>query len=320
VDFQIVFPPPTINVNYKISPPQGINQISCAGNVDNLHFEILIQDAPPEFDFDYRPEAHLRVKAEDGSGVNSDTVGALVLRLCDDPDEDFVCEVGENGPVGIPGTDSLLGIPLRDARARADEIPSFLGTWGDSSANAIDGRLDMDGDNDVDGDDDGKFASLRIFDGRVDINGDGAITGADDGRVTGKVVIDGQIDVDHDGDVDGNDDGQVAGSGVKYDTGVPDATLYLDGVQMAASTHVGALSRRRRSLCRSFRHPHRRGQRRSGPLEKRIAAGVFGIDEFAYSSDDTTRRGRTANANQTTNSSWTTTRHSRRSSPSTPST
>jgi hypothetical protein len=131
VDFQIVFPPPTINVNYKISPPQGIDQISCAGNVDNLHFEVLIQDAPPEFSFDYQPEAHLRVKAEDGSGVNSDTVGALVLRLCDDPDEDFVCEVGENGPVGIPGTDSLLGIPLRDARARADEIPSFLGTWGD---------------------------------------------------------------------------------------------------------------------------------------------------------------------------------------------
>jgi hypothetical protein len=159
VDFQIVFPPPTINENYKIDPPQGINQISCVGNVDNVHFELLIQDAPPEFDFDFQPDDHLRVKAEDGSGPNSDNVGALVVRLCDDPDEDGVCEVGEDGPTGLPGTGILLGDVLRDARARADDIPSFLGAWGDSGANAIDGRLDIDGDADVDADDDGKFAS-----------------------------------------------------------------------------------------------------------------------------------------------------------------
>jgi len=166
--------------------------------VDNVHFELLIQDAPPEFDFDFQPDDHLRVKAEDGSGPNSDNVGALVIQLCDDPDEDGVCEVGEDGPTGLPGTGILLGEVLRDARARADDIPSFLGTWGDSSANAIDGRLDIDGDGDVDADDDGKFASLRIFDGRVDINGDGAITGADDGRLAGKLVTNGDSH-DHNG-------------------------------------------------------------------------------------------------------------------------
>lgn len=296
ISFQIVFPPPSINVNYKIDPPQGIDQISCVGNVDNVHFELLIQDAPPEFDFDFQPDSHLRVKAEDGSGPNTDHVGALVLRLCDDPDEDGNCEVGEDGPTGLPGTGVLLGEVLRDARARADNIPSFLGTWADSSANAIDGRLDIDGSGGVDAADDGKFASLSIYDGRVDINGDGAISGADDGRIAGKIVTDGDIDVDHDGDVDAADDGPVAGSGVKFDTGVPDATLFLDGVQFDVSTKVGlsALS----PADPSSDHFVALTDKGAGE-EKRIRAGAFGIDEFSYSSDDTGRGVATNyNANQ----------------------
>jgi hypothetical protein len=286
IDFQIVFPPPTINVNYKIDPPQGINQISCIGNVDNVHFELLIQDAPPEFDFDFQPDSHLRVKAEDGTGPNSDNVGAIVLRLCDDPDEDGDCVAGENGLIGLPGTGILLGDVLRDARARADNIPSFLGTWADSSANAIDGRLDMDGDSDVDADDDGKFGSLRIFNGQVDIDGNGVITGADDGRVAGKIVTNGDVDVDHDGDVDASDDGLVAGSGVKFDTGVPDASLFLDGVQFDVSTAVGVPEL---SPADPTSDHFGRFIDMGAGQEKRLGAGAFGIDEFAYSSDDTGR-------------------------------
>ena len=42
-----------------------------------------------------------------------------------------------------------------------------------------------------------------------------------------------------DGDIDAGDDGTISGSHVKFDTGVPDVTLFLDGVQVAAATNVG---------------------------------------------------------------------------------
>ena len=289
VRFQIVFPPPDINFNYTIAPPQTIDQVSCAGNVDNVHFELLVQQLPAyHFEFDFDPDSSLTMVAEDlpPPAQNSGTVGALVVRLCDDPDEDGVCEPGENGPVGLPGTEGLFDEVLHDARARADEIPSFQGRWGDAAAVAVDGRLDLDESTVIDGADDGRFGALRIINGRVDVDGDGSITGADDGRIAGKVVINGDIDVDGDGDVDGADDGPVAGSGVTFDTGVPDAALFLDGVQFDASTHVGLPALDPADPTSD----HFVALSDEGPgAEKRIRAGAFGIDEFGFSSDDVDR-------------------------------
>ena len=64
--------------------------------------------------------------AEDGLG-GPDTIGHIAARLWV-PDE-------LNSADGLPQSEALFGAgaPLRDARVRVDDIPSFQGTWAAGS-------------------------------------------------------------------------------------------------------------------------------------------------------------------------------------------
>ena len=108
--------------SYTTDPPQGIDEVACAGHVDSLNFDVALGDLPPIFAFDFDPAGHLTVKAEDGTGPNTDFVGLATVRLFDPT------------LVGIPASSGLFGAALHDARARADHIPSFHGTWATGGA------------------------------------------------------------------------------------------------------------------------------------------------------------------------------------------
>lgn len=115
LDFDFDFPD---HLEYTITPPQDIDSLACFGHIDSLNFDILAADLPPELTFDFDPDEHLTVLAEDGSGPNTDTVGLLAIRLWDET-------------MSLPGSGALFGLGIRDARARVDEVPSFLSTWSD---------------------------------------------------------------------------------------------------------------------------------------------------------------------------------------------
>ena len=106
---------------YQTIPPQGIDSVRFFGNIGTLNFDVGVGDLPPVFEFDFDPAGSLTVVAEDGFG-GPDEVGFATVRLWD-----------ELSPTGLPNTSSLLGVPLRDAIARVDEIPSFHATWSDDA-------------------------------------------------------------------------------------------------------------------------------------------------------------------------------------------
>ncbi len=114
LDFSVNLPD---QFSYTTDPPQSIASVGCVGHVDTLNFDVSASDLPPVFAFDFDPAGHLTVKAEDGTGPNTATVGNFTVRLDDG-----------TGP-GLPSTSGLLGLPIRDARARVDHIPSFHATW-----------------------------------------------------------------------------------------------------------------------------------------------------------------------------------------------
>jgi hypothetical protein len=102
---------------YTTDPPQGIADVGCVGHIDSLNFDVSMAELPPVFAWDFDPAGHATVKAEDGTGPNTSFVGLIQVRLWD-----------TSGP-GLPSSTALFGTPLFDARARADHIPSFHGTW-----------------------------------------------------------------------------------------------------------------------------------------------------------------------------------------------
>ncbi|MGH2711247.1 MAG: hypothetical protein ACRDH9_08610 [Actinomycetota bacterium] len=281
IEAHIALPPPSVNIGYEITPPTDIDSIHCFGHVDAVAFDVAGGALPPVFEFDFDPDEHVAVTAEDGLG-GSDPVGFFVARFCDDPDMDGVCVVGENG-TGIPGTGDLMG-ELRDARARVDQAPSLIGRWSDSGVTVIDGRLDLNGDAAVDGADDGRFATQPVIDGFVDGSGNGSIGGDDDILIAGRTVYDGAMDVDDDGDVDGNDDGSVSGSAFDYD--VLPAGEFTDGIQVAVATAVGLDELPVADPAQD--HYLRFEDAGSGPTppERVFAGGVFGLERFTYSSSD----------------------------------
>jgi hypothetical protein len=121
VEIDLGFPPPTIDFDYTSTPPAVIDTVACAGNVGTLNFLMSISQLPPVFGFEFDPDASLEVTAGDGViAPPSASVGQLLLRLWD-----------EDGPTGLPDTDTIFGVPLRDAVAQVDEIPSFVATWAD---------------------------------------------------------------------------------------------------------------------------------------------------------------------------------------------
>jgi hypothetical protein len=103
--------------SYTTNPPQGIGDVGCLGHVDSLNFDVALGDLPAVFAFDFDPAGHLTVKAEDGTGPNTDFVGVATVRLWDPT------------AAGLPSSNAVFGEALHDARARADHIPSFHGTW-----------------------------------------------------------------------------------------------------------------------------------------------------------------------------------------------
>ena len=151
---------------------------------------------PAVFHWHLDPAGELEVQAEDGSGPNSDRLGFLATRLWDG-----------TGP-GLPETAGLLGLPLRDARLRLDDVPSFRAGWMDD----------------------------------------------------------------------------VSGTAFGFDTGLPDAPLFLGGAQLALSTAE--------ELVVPLPTPgpasaHYARFRDLGPeQDKRIDLGTFGVDEIAYGAAD----------------------------------
>ncbi|MEN8235792.1 MAG: hypothetical protein ABFR89_12825, partial [Actinomycetota bacterium] len=123
VTVDIGFPPPTIDFSYTADPPATIDTVSCTGNVGTLNFLMSLSQVPPVFDMSFDPDASLAVVAGDGIvAPPSAFVGQVLLRLWD-----------EEGPTGLPDSDTLFGVPLRDAVAQADDIPSFTATWADGA-------------------------------------------------------------------------------------------------------------------------------------------------------------------------------------------
>ncbi|HEX9598430.1 MAG TPA: hypothetical protein VF963_03565 [Gaiellaceae bacterium] len=114
LDFNVNLPS---TFSYTTDPPQGIDDVGCTGHVDTLNFDVSIGNLPAVFAFDFDPAGHMTVKAEDGTGPNTATVGLVRVRLWDN-----------TGP-GLPSSSALFGTALRDARARVDTIPSFHATW-----------------------------------------------------------------------------------------------------------------------------------------------------------------------------------------------
>lgn len=293
IDFRVALPPPAVSFGYEANPPQGIDSVGCSGHVGTLLFETEFSDLPAVMNFDFIADKHFTLVAEDGTGPNTGTLGSGSLRLCDDTDLDSVCEESDSATgAGIPGTTALFGSgnPLRDAQFRIDQTPSFEGRWRVGDVAVIDGGVDVNADGVVDANDDaaddGTFGEATIGDGFVDVNRDGVVNGSDDGRFLGKRVVDARIDVDGDGDADGSDDGTVSGSAVSYDTGLPDASLFLDGAQLSVATVAGLdpLS----AASPTADHFARFTDEGAGG-KKGFDAGVFGIDEFTYSADDASR-------------------------------
>ena len=101
---------------YTTDPAQTIDSIHCFGHVGTLNFDIDAGGLPPVFDFDFDPDSHVTIFAEDGFGGPA-FVGHVAARFFD-----------MDGP-GLPFTAGLLGTTLRDARMRVDQIPSSHAMW-----------------------------------------------------------------------------------------------------------------------------------------------------------------------------------------------
>jgi hypothetical protein len=108
-------------LEYTIDPPQDIESVHCYGYIDDLQFDVTGGELPPRFTWDFDPDDHLNVIAEDGLAPNSARLGLFAVRLWD-----------EVGVEGIPDSDALFDVPLMDARARVDDVPSFQSTWSDA--------------------------------------------------------------------------------------------------------------------------------------------------------------------------------------------
>lgn len=118
LNFEIDFP---ISFSYTTDPPTGIDSVECSGFIDTLNFDLGFGGLPAIFAYEFDPDSHLTITAEDGSGPNSAVLGFVRVRLWD------------NDLNGLPGSGGLFGIALNDARIRADQIPSFHSTWSDGA-------------------------------------------------------------------------------------------------------------------------------------------------------------------------------------------
>jgi hypothetical protein len=118
ISFTTSFP----GFGYTTSPPQTINDIHIFGHIDSTNFDIDAGTLPPVFSFDFDPDSHATIVAQDGYGGPA-TVGHIAAHLWNTS--------------GLPGSGALLGTPLEDAEVRFDQIPSLHATWSNGSATNV---------------------------------------------------------------------------------------------------------------------------------------------------------------------------------------
>jgi hypothetical protein len=107
---------------YSTNPPQTINDIHIFGHIDSTNFDIDAGALPPVFSFDFDPDSHATIVAQDGSGGPA-TVGHIAAHLWN--------------PSGLSGSGALFGTPLEDAEVRFDQIPSLHATWSNGASTNI---------------------------------------------------------------------------------------------------------------------------------------------------------------------------------------
>lgn len=130
-----VFPPGTIKfdiafpdeIQYEMA--EGLDSLHCFGHINDDNFDLLGADLPRFFGWDFEADEHLNVRAQDGAdNPNSDTIGLFAVRLWNVAD-------------GLADSGDLLHVPLREVRARVDQIPSFESTWADNDVGTAIGFL-----------------------------------------------------------------------------------------------------------------------------------------------------------------------------------
>lgn len=135
VDFTIDFPDQfAVNAEPIAGYPETndaasyvIDEISCAGNIGNLNFELGVGQLPMGSGYTFDANGKVEVTVEPGGIPNSATIGHIRLRLWN-----------EIEPLPSPfSLAPLVSTPLHDARMRVDQIPSFVGTWSDGGTTNV---------------------------------------------------------------------------------------------------------------------------------------------------------------------------------------
>jgi hypothetical protein len=123
-DTKYTFNGPT-DFSYSTNPHTGIDSMHCFGHIDTLSFDIDAGGLPPHFVYQWDPDSHLTITADDGNG-NPAFVGHLAAFLAD-----------PNGISLFGDAGALFGPKLKVARMRVDNTPSVTGTWfaDDASGN-----------------------------------------------------------------------------------------------------------------------------------------------------------------------------------------
>ena len=118
--------------SYTTNPAQTINDVHIFGHIDSTNFDIDAGSLPPVFSFDFDPDSHATIVAQDGMG-NPATVGHIAAHL-------FTTDGS-----GLPGSGALFGTPLNDAFIRFDQIPSLHATWSNSGSTTVNYSPDVSG-------------------------------------------------------------------------------------------------------------------------------------------------------------------------------
>lgn len=128
ISFTANFP----NFGYTTNPAQSISDIHIFGHIDSTNFDIDAGDLPPVFSFDFNPDSHATIVAQNGSG-GSATVGHIAAHL-------FTTDGS-----GLSGSGGLFGTPLNDAEVRFDHIPSLHATWSNGASTIVNYSPDVPG-------------------------------------------------------------------------------------------------------------------------------------------------------------------------------
>lgn len=128
ITFNANFP----NFGYTTNPAQSISDVHIFGHIDSTNFDIDAGSLPPVFSFDFNPDSHATIVAQDGHG-NSATVGHIAAHVWD------------TSGAGLSGSGALFGTPLSDAEVRFDQIPSFHATWSNAGSTSVNFTPDVPG-------------------------------------------------------------------------------------------------------------------------------------------------------------------------------